>query len=387
MTEHPLVSVIVNNYNYEKFIGAAVLSALDQTYQPTEVIVVDDGSTDGSMDVIEAFADRARVIRQQNQGQAGAFNTGFAAARGEAILFLDSDDALAPDAIETAMTGWRPGVSKIQFVLASIDGDGGFLGNLFPSYPADLSPGDIRKELLRTGLYPCPPTSGNIYARAFLDRIMPLPLGVFGGADGPINTVVPLYGDVITLDQVLGYYRIHGANIWAQMSMNPDKFASYIDHDRHRVDYLRRHAEALGGAVADGLLERAPVHMQYRLASRKLLPARHPVPGESAIGAGITGASAALRSHAGMVSRLVLASWFLLVALSPAGLARRLIALRFAPARRPAWLRTALRRLGVLRAPGATAQRFDLPQRLAAEQRGSQGAGDGGDATTDRRAT
>ena len=383
MSSHLKVSIIVNNFNYERFVGAAVASALDQTHRGTEVIVVDDGSTDGSMDVIEAFAGRTRVIRQQNQGQIGAFNTGFAAAQGEAILFLDSDDALAPEAVETALTVWRTGIAKVQFVLASVDGDGRFLGSLFPNYPAELSPAEVRREVLRSGLYPCPPTSGNIYARAFLERIMPLPSGLFRGADGPINTAVPLYGDVITLDRVLGYYRIHGANNWAQMSMTPDKFASYIDHDRHRVDYLRRQAAGLGIAVADGLLERSPTHMQYRLASRKLLPVGHPMPREGVLKVGVTGALAALRSRAPVMSRLALATWFVLVALSPRGWARRLIALRFAPARRPSWLRHVLRRLGVLRRTASPEQRFDLPQRLLAAQTGKPSNAGADDTTAD----
>src|SRR5690606_10573340 len=68
----PLVSVIVPNYNYARFLGAAIESALAQTYEPIEVIVVDDGSTDDSRHVIAGFGNRVRALFQENRGQAGA---------------------------------------------------------------------------------------------------------------------------------------------------------------------------------------------------------------------------------------------------------------------------------------------------------------------------
>jgi glycosyltransferase involved in cell wall biosynthesis len=211
MAAAPLVTIIVDNYNYAAFVGTAIRSALDQTYPNLEVVVVDDGSTDGSRAVIESFGDRIHAVFQANQGQSGAFNAGFAAARGDIVLFLDSDDALRRDAVATVVHRWHDGVVKAQFCLATVDAAGKFMGNVFPTYPPGLTPERIRREALRTGLYPCPPTSGNAYARSFLERMMPL-APVLAGADGPLNTVAPLYGEVVTIDEPLGYYRIHGRN-------------------------------------------------------------------------------------------------------------------------------------------------------------------------------
>lgn len=92
MNSKPLVSILINNYNYGRFVGEAIESALAQTYDHIEIIVVDDGSTDNSLDVISRYGERVRVVTKENGGQASAFNAGFAASNGEIICFLDSDD-------------------------------------------------------------------------------------------------------------------------------------------------------------------------------------------------------------------------------------------------------------------------------------------------------
>ena len=87
------ISVIIPTYNYARFLAEAIDSALGQSYAPLEIIVVDDGSTDATSEVLAAYGDRIRVLRQKNQGVAMARNAGIAAARGDYLAFLDSDDA------------------------------------------------------------------------------------------------------------------------------------------------------------------------------------------------------------------------------------------------------------------------------------------------------
>jgi glycosyltransferase involved in cell wall biosynthesis len=94
MESNLLVSIIINNYNYDRFLAEAINSALNQTYPYTEVIVVDDGSTDNSRQIIAEYGDRIIPILQPNGKQASAFNNGFAHSKGEIIIFLDSDDYL-----------------------------------------------------------------------------------------------------------------------------------------------------------------------------------------------------------------------------------------------------------------------------------------------------
>jgi glycosyltransferase involved in cell wall biosynthesis len=349
----PLVSIVIDNFNYGRFIGTAIRSALGQSYPNVEVIVVDDGSTDDSHRVIESFGDRVRAVYQRNGGQSAAFNTGWQAVEGDIVFFLDSDDALHPDAVSEVVARMQPGVSKVQFALATVDAEGSFLGNIFPNFPAGLTPAAIRAECLATALYPCPPTSGNAYARAFLEQVMPLP-AVPAGADGPLNTVAPLYGDVATIDRPLAWYRVHGANDGAQKTLAADKFERFIRHDRVRAEFMAEHAARRGIALDGDPLDRAILHLQYRLTSLVLRPEKHPIPGETKadVAAKALRAVRALSDNA--ASKAALAGWFGAVATLPRPAAEKLIALRFVPGSRPKFIGATLRALRVLRPPKPT---------------------------------
>ncbi len=96
----PRISVIIPTYNSARFLPEAVQSALYQTLSPDEVIVVDDGSTDNTEDVLEPFRGRVHYIRQENQGPAVARNRGIAEAKGDLIAFLDADDVWLPEKSE-----------------------------------------------------------------------------------------------------------------------------------------------------------------------------------------------------------------------------------------------------------------------------------------------
>jgi glycosyltransferase involved in cell wall biosynthesis len=99
MNSKPLVSILINNHNYGRFVSQAIESALAQTYERIEIVVVDDGSTDDSLEVIGRYSHHVRVVAKENGGQASAFNAGFAASKGEIICFLDSDDLFIPEKV------------------------------------------------------------------------------------------------------------------------------------------------------------------------------------------------------------------------------------------------------------------------------------------------
>lgn len=102
MTEMPLVSVIMPAFNAAATIGDSIQSALDQTYRPVEVLVIDDGSTDGTPDLVRArFGETVRLFAQPHLGRGAARNRGLEEARGHYIQFLDSDDLIAPDKFES----------------------------------------------------------------------------------------------------------------------------------------------------------------------------------------------------------------------------------------------------------------------------------------------
>lgn len=94
------VSVIIPAYNRELYLGEAIRSALEQTRPPDEIIVVDDGSTDGTAEVARSFGGMVRCLSQKNEGAASARNHGVRASRGELLAFLDSDDHWVPQKLD-----------------------------------------------------------------------------------------------------------------------------------------------------------------------------------------------------------------------------------------------------------------------------------------------
>ncbi len=103
----PLVSILINNYNYGRFLGDAIRSALAQSYANLEIVVVDDGSTDNSVETAQTFGDVVHLIAKENGGQASSFNAGFAASRGEIICLLDADDEFLPGKVERIVEVFR----------------------------------------------------------------------------------------------------------------------------------------------------------------------------------------------------------------------------------------------------------------------------------------
>ena len=98
--KHPLISVIIPNHNYSEYIQESIQSVLNQTYTNVELIIVDDGSTDDSINTIQRFEGRVQLIKQSQAGVSSARNTGFKAAKGELICFLDADDVWLPEKLE-----------------------------------------------------------------------------------------------------------------------------------------------------------------------------------------------------------------------------------------------------------------------------------------------
>ncbi len=159
MSNQLLVSVIINNYNYGRFLKEAIDSALNQTYLNTEVIVVDDGSTDNSREIIADYGDRIIPVLKENGGQASAFNAGFNASQGEVIIFLDSDDMLLTTTIETATSFFQSeDIVKVHWHLWEVDVFGRKTGSIIPKQT--LSEGNLRDTVIKHGPISCvnPPT-------------------------------------------------------------------------------------------------------------------------------------------------------------------------------------------------------------------------------------
>src|SRR5258707_11888995 len=106
LPKQPLVSILISNYNYGKYLGDAIESALQQTYDKLEVVICDDGSTDDSFRILERYRSldrRIKVIYQANGGQSLALNAAFHKSTGDIICLLDADDGFMPDKVRRAV--------------------------------------------------------------------------------------------------------------------------------------------------------------------------------------------------------------------------------------------------------------------------------------------
>lgn len=349
MLKKPIVSIIINNYNYGMFVGEAIQSACQQTYQKVEIIVVDDGSTDDSKDVINSFDGRIQPIFKKNGGQASAFNVGFEASQGDIIFFLDADDALLPHTVERIVSVWQPGIAKVHFLLDAIDGSGSLLGHTYPSRSEYLGRGDVVSVLLERGVYGVAPTSGNALSREALAKIFPIPDDKYRiSADGYIATSIVFHGQVLAIEESLGQYRVHGSNNWGT-SMSSKRFRSFIEHDLRKQDLIVEKASEAGYRVPSDLLFRTNTHLWARLASLRLDPKQHPIDSDSAFSLMYRGIrSVWLYSSLNQKKRIIMSLWFLTVGMMPLPIAKPAIGWLFAQESRPKaveWILNLLRPL------------------------------------------
>ena len=344
------LTVIIPNYNYAEFVGQAIDSALAIDWPDVQVIVVDDGSTDASRQVIARYGERIETILQANAGQYMAYNAGYLLARGDVAIFLDSDDLLERSVMQEIVAIWRPGLSKVQFRLRVVDGAARPLGSTFPQFHGAPQPDELRRWAAATTTYPTPPGFGNAYSRAYLDQILPLDEACGRPGDSCCVAAAPFLGDVATIDAPLGQYRVHGRNDGAASRLDASQFHLHVVRARQRSAYVRQVARRVGIEVSDKALDLSLHYLPYRLASLQLAQATHPIAGDSAW-AVFTDVLRALQTPQGLSpkARWMLGLWAALVVLLPRKAGNRLILWRFVPAERPQALRATLLKLGVIR--------------------------------------
>ncbi|MBE9155754.1 glycosyltransferase [Nodosilinea sp. LEGE 06152] len=343
-----LVSIIINNYNYEHFLAKAIESALAQSYPHTEIIVVDDGSTDASRQIIARYGDRITAILQENSKQGAALNNGFAHSNGSIIIFLDADDYLYPNAVEQVVAAWQPDLAKLHYRLDVIDSEGNPRGFSYPG-GGKLSQGNVAPYVISSGTYTGVPTSGNALSRQALAKVMPIPPEFYTTADDYLSVLMPLYGKVGSVETPLGAYRIHTSNQWALSEVTGDRFRRFIRHDLQRCELIQQRGRELGYAVPDDLYMRFFGRAWSRLASLRFDPKQHPVPSDTSLWLTYQGLrSLWLYSGFNWQKRIIFSVWFVWVGLAPQSLAKPMIVWLFAPQYRPKAIAQILGRLKAL---------------------------------------
>ena len=336
-----MVSIIINNYNYARFLRAAIDSALGQSYRPIEVLVVDDGSTDQSRAIIDSYGERVRPILKNNGGQASTLNAGFAQCQGDIVIFLDADDVLLPHAAQCVadVFSGQPQTAKIQYRMEVIDQGGHQTGVIKPPQHIPLPTGDLKKQEMQfpfdlTWL----PTSGNAFAARALRHIFPIPEEVYGkvGADWYMAHLTSLFGPVVSLDEVCAYYRVHASNNYeiAEPRLDLAHIRQTIVYCDYTRGYLLKYAQQLD--LPERPAEILSVsYVANRITSLKLEPDQHPIVGDTIVKLfRLALIAIARRSDAAWPMKALFGVWFAFMVMAPKSLARWLAEAFFFPERR-----------------------------------------------------
>ena len=239
-----LISILLNNYNYARFLREAIDSVYAQTYPDWELILVDDGSSDGSAEIMQEYADRdperIRAVIKENGGQASCFNAGFEAARGDVIAFLDSDDTWYPDKLEK--------IARAHEQHGFVTHRKHFSDGTKQIIHTDFD--DRRSEFLRrfgvTDTYDITTTTLSL-RRDLAEKILPMPEEGFRVcADHYVKFAALYYESPCFLKEELSFYRIHGENAFATKTVAQKNAMIDTSLDFITVEYWNERLAAQG---------------------------------------------------------------------------------------------------------------------------------------------
>ncbi len=277
LLDSPLVSVLVANYNYDRYISETLESVLSQTYQNFEVIVCDDGSTDNSCEVIANYVrkdSRIKLISKQNGGVASALNAAYQASKGKIICLLDADDVWMDRKLEKVVEVFKSD-AKYGFVIHNviqIDGEGNLIKPT-PKYRR-LASGWMGQEALENGgfVYNIPPASALSVRREVAEILFPLNEAFVRNADSLIFRCAPFITVIGSVLEVLSKFRLHGSNTTSQAFLTLDVL------EKEKVTVERVHQEqkkflrhVYGKKIAESLTD---LHFSADICHNRYLLAR-----------------------------------------------------------------------------------------------------------------
>lgn len=265
LPNRPLVTTLITNYNYGRFVTAAIDSVFHQTYQNCEVIVCDDGSTDDSRQILQRYASRdgrLLVVEKENGGLASALNKAFSVSHGDIICLLDADDLFMPEKLSMIVESYRrdPRVGLVAHPVIQVDENMKKIGVL-PTYGKISSGwfGDRLRENLDLFL-DFPPMSGITIRREVAQVVFPLNQRFRANADSLLIKLAALVTAVHGTREPGSLRRVHGANLT-------------FDSSKVTVKALEEYLNLMRGIKAE----------QTQFMSRVGLPVPHPSAGQESL--------------------------------------------------------------------------------------------------------
>ena len=245
----PLLSVLIDTYNHERYIEQALVSAIGQDFPASdyEIVVVDDGSTDRTPEIVRRFAPRVRLLTKKNGGQASAFNAAFPELRGEIVAILDGDDWFAP--------------GKLTAVTKALEQepDAAAVGHGYYEFHEESSRVELRVPERRQFLSLETPEAASeallgwrylivgalTVRKKVLQQVIPIPEALWFCADGPIAWASLAMGTVV-LEAPLCYYRHHATNLHAVDASSTDKLRRRAEIDSLMLEKIETVLVRLG---------------------------------------------------------------------------------------------------------------------------------------------
>jgi glycosyltransferase involved in cell wall biosynthesis len=229
----PAVTVLIDTFNHELFIEEAIVSVLEQDFpaEDVEIVVVDDGSTDGTPDIVRKFAPRVRYARKENGGQASAFNFGIPMARGEIIAFLDGDDWWAKPKLSKVMEilSSRPDIGVVGHGIYEVDSQTGQMIATLPKKPGDIDLHTTAGARFFRHMMCFFGTSRVTIRKQAVQRALPIPSELVIEADEFMSTMSAAYSIASLIQEPLTFYRLHPGNLFQIRSADTAKTRRIYD--------------------------------------------------------------------------------------------------------------------------------------------------------------
>lgn len=214
----PAITVLIDTYNHERFIEEAIVSVLEQDFPSTdvEILVVDDGSTDRTPEIVRKFEPRVRLICKTNGGQASAFNTGIPEARGEMIAFLDGDDWWKKNKLNAVVKGFvdNPSTGVVGHGIIQVENDSAKATTLRPGSTGYFDMRTIQGAQAFRNFMCFLGTSRVAIRRSSLRFVLPIPESLVIEADEYMSAVAVAAEGAVLLDEPLTFYRLHDENLF-----------------------------------------------------------------------------------------------------------------------------------------------------------------------------